>query len=136
MTFRDRSDIFIAEDTPTVGSLQVQFQFPTFALTLIARDVSFAQRILDFVSETKGNPDYRDLNLGDGRYRCMPEKTIDLSASFPESTFVIEKDGEFNDSYVFRVASPAGLCLQFDIRGELLETLVEVLRDISIAGGG
>jgi len=126
----ERCDIFITENSPSGGLVEVQFQIATFTFTLTAADLSFAQRIVDFVAETKGNPAYRDQHLGGGRYGRTSEKSIDLSSSFPGSNFQLEKDGEFDDSYVVRVSSPSGLRLQFDIRGDLLESLVERLREL------
>jgi hypothetical protein len=126
----DRCDISIDDDTPTVGLFEVHFQFSDFRLTLTATDLSFLQRILDFVAETKGNPEYRDLCLGGGHYRCMPEKSIDLSGSFRDSKFVLQKDGEYDDAYIVRVECLTGLRVGFDLRGKRLDEFIESLHDM------
>lgn len=124
-------DVIVIEDDPTVGAFNVQFQFRTFTLTLTASDLAFARRIVDFVSETKGNPAYRDQHLGGGVYKTMPEKCIDLSSSFPGVSFEFQKNGEFDDAYVAHVACSSGMRLHVEIRGDELESFVEGLRSPS-----
>jgi len=126
----DRLRIVVSDDASGSAPFEVQFQFSTFTLTLVAADRSFARKLLEFIAETKGNPIYRARYLGAGRYRTMSEKGIDLSSSFPGSTFRFEKDGEYDDSYIARVSNPSGLELQFAVRGEQLEMLVEELHEI------
>jgi hypothetical protein len=77
-------ELFITEDSPTVGAFEVHFQFPTLRVTLHAADSSFAQKLLDFIKESKGNPAYFD-EYRDGRWRAV-DKWVDLSSSFPGLT--------------------------------------------------
>ena len=78
---------------------------------MTATDLSFAQRILAFIEETRDNPAFRDVHLGDGVYRRMSEKSIDLSSCFAGTPFVFQKPGEYDASYAVRIATEPGLRL-------------------------
>jgi hypothetical protein len=48
--------IFVNEDEHEGGVLSVQFQLPAITMTLAARDLLFAKRVMAFVAETRGIP--------------------------------------------------------------------------------
>ena len=103
MSNSDWCHILVTEDEHEGGFLSVQFQLPAITMTLAARDLLFAKRIIAFVAETRGNPAFRDAHIGGGVYRHMPEKSIDLSSSFPDSRVLLVKNGEFDSSFILRV---------------------------------
>src|SRR5690606_13722732 len=82
--------------------LAVQFQMPAITMTLAARDLLFAQKIIAFVADTRDSPAFRDTDIGGGVYRHIPEKSIDLSSSFPDSRVILQKTGEFDSSFILR----------------------------------
>src|SRR4051812_25317424 len=97
-------DVFVTDDTPETGVFSVQFQLSSITITFTAEDLLFAQRFLDFVSDTRANPAYRDVRIGKGTYRTMPEKSVDLSSSFRDTKVVLLKDGEGDSTYILRIA--------------------------------
>lgn len=127
---REHFDVFVTGDEPSEGLFTLNFQTPLTTVILTAGDLLFARRILEFVEETRGNPIYRDIPLADGRFRRIPEKSVDLSASFPGTAACLEKDGEYDDSYVFRITPSTACCLIFQIRGDRLEALLESIQDV------
>lgn len=127
----NRCEIFVTENRPSVGQYEVQFQFPAFTATLPANNLAFAKQILEFVEKTKENPEFRDIPLGGGVYRHMPEASIDVSPCFSGTTFVFQKLGEYDTSYTVRITSPSGLRLHFDIHDEQLIAFVQSLRDLT-----
>jgi len=122
--------VFVSEDKPADGLFSVQFQLPAITITFTAENLLFARRILDFVAETRANPAFRDPHLGNGVFRHMPEKSIDLSASFRDTRIVLLKNGEYDSSYVLRIAPSSSLALIFDISDERLDALLDSLKDI------
>ena len=121
--------IFVSETEPD-GCCSVQFQSSVSTITLKASDLLFVRRVIDFIAETRGNPAYRDTQLKNGVFRRMLEKSVDLSASFLDTKILLFKDGEYDDSYVFRITPSASCWMMFNLRGELLDSFVEGMREI------
>jgi hypothetical protein len=90
----------------------------------------FAQRFLDFVSETRANPAYRDAHIGNGVYRTMPEKSVDLSSSFCDTQVVLLKDGEYDSSYILRIAPSRSCSMIFHIYDDGLDALLGSIQNI------
>lgn len=129
-------DVFVTEDEPETGVFSAQFRLSSITITLTAQDVLFAQRFLDFVSETRANPAYRDTRIGNGVFRTMPEKSIDLSSSFRDTKVVVLKDGEGDSTYVLRIAPSASCSIICDIYDDQLDALLGSMRNIIDDHGG
>ena len=125
-----RSDVFVTEDKPETAVFSVQFQLSSITITFVAEDLLFVQGILDFVSETRANPAYRDAHIGNGVYRTMAEKSVDLSSSFRDTKVVLLKDGEHDSTYVLRIAPSTSCSMLFHIYDEQLDALVGSLQNI------
>ena len=108
----------------------MQFQLPAITVTFTAKDLLFAQRFLDFVSETRANPVYRDAQIGNGVYRHMQEKSVDLSSPFRDTNLVLLKNGEFDSSYILRIAPSTSCAMIFDICDEQLDALLGSIQEI------
>jgi hypothetical protein len=108
----------------------VQFQLPSITITFTAGDLLFAQRFLDFVSDTRANPAYRDAHIGNGVYRTMPEKSVDLSSSFCDTQVVLLKDGEHDSSYILRIAPSRSCSMIFNICDDGLDALLGSIQNI------
>ena len=121
---------FVIEDELETGKFSVQFQLPAITVAFTANDLLFAQRFLDFVSETRANPVYRDAHIGNGVYRHMPEKSVDLSSSFRDTKGLLLKGGEYDSSYILRIAPSASFSMIFDICDEQLDALLGSLQEI------
>ena len=130
MSDSDWCHIFVTEDEHEVGVLSVQFQFPAITMTLAARDLLFAKRIIAFVAETRGNPAFRDAHIGDGVYHRMPEKSVDLSSSFPGSRLLLLKNGEFDSSFFLRIEPCSTFLGVVDIHDEQLDAMLNSLQEI------
>jgi len=126
----ERCNVFVSEDTPRDGLCEVQIQMAGHCMTLTAANLSFARRIVDFVSETKDNPKYRDMRLANGHYRHMPEKSVELSPSFRNTRIELEKDGEFDDSYVLRIRPSSDVHFIFPLVGLELDAFVACMQEI------
>jgi len=123
--------IFVTEDTPHEGLYSVNFQFPTFWMTLIAANLSFALHIVEFVTETRGNPDYRDIPLGNGVYRrYTPHKSVDLSSSFLGTHLTLGKDGDADDRYTISVIASPEFKMGFRIDGQVLDDFLDSIREV------
>ena len=90
----------------------------------------FAKRIIAFVAETRGNPAFRDEHTGGGVYRRMPEKSVDLSSSFPASRVVLIKDGECDSSYILRVEPCPTFSGALQLSDEQLDAMLDSLREV------
>ncbi len=121
-------DIFIGEDEPEEGLYEIQWQTPKFIIGLIATDLSFAKSIIDFIHETRNNPKFRDIPLGNGRYRSLV-KELDLSKYFVDTSICIGKNGEFDSRYYISIKS-GQLWLRPDISGLEIDSLLETLNEI------
>ena len=93
-------------------------------------DVTFAERILDFVKETRANPRYRDTPLGGGVYRHMDEKSIDLSSHFLDAEFTFRKIGESDHGYAMLVSSLSGLWISVQLHDQELDDFLHGLKEI------
>jgi hypothetical protein len=122
--------VFVTDKDPPEIGFSVQWQFPNVTISLDALNLLFARHIVDFIAKTRRNPEFRDHHLGGGRYRRIPTKQIDVSSSFKGATVVVEKDGEFDDSFVIRVTHTPSISLIFDVQDHYLDALVESLRQI------
>ncbi len=123
-------DVFVTEDKPETGLFSVQFQLSVTTITFTAEDLLFAQRFLDFVSETRANPAYRDAHVGNGVYRTMPEKSVDLSSSFRDTKVVLVKDGEYDSTYVLRIEPSTSCSMLFKIYDDQLDALLGRIQNI------
>jgi hypothetical protein len=130
MNDSNRCEVFVTEDKERTGVFSVQFQLDSITITFTAGDLLFAQRILDFVSETRANPAYRDAEIGNGVYRTMPEKSVDLSSSFCDTKVVLLKDGEYDSGYVLRITPSKSCAMILDIYDERLDALLSGIQDI------
>lgn len=126
-----RCDTFVMVDVPTTGLFRIQWQLPSFTYTCIARSLEFAPLVLAFVTETRGNPAYRDLSLGGGVYRYMPEKALDLSRFFVDMRVKLEKLGEEDDSYQLIVEHAGGAWLKLRLLGEETDIFVDSMVQIA-----
>jgi hypothetical protein len=122
--------IFVSEGKDKGGVLSVQFQLPAITMTLAAQDLAFAKKIIAFVAETRGNPAFRDAHIGGGVYRHMPEKSVDLSPSFPGSCVSLAKNGEYDSSYILRVVPCSTFSGSLDLRDDLLDAVLDSLQDL------
>jgi len=122
--------IFVNEDEHEGRLVSVQFQMPAITMTLAVRDLLFAKRIIAFVAETRGNPAFRDAHIGGGVYRHMPEKSVDLSSSFPDSRVFLQKDGEYDSSFILRVEPCSTFSGVLDIHDEQLDAMLDSLQEI------
>jgi hypothetical protein len=125
-----RCEVFVTEDKQGTGVFSVQFQLRSITITFTAGDLLFAQRFLDFVSETRANPAYRDAKIGNGVYRTMPEKSVDLSSSFCDTKVVLLKDGEYDSSYVLRIEPSTSCSMVFHIYDDQLDALLGSIQNI------
>ena len=130
MSNSDWCRIFVTENKTEAGSFSVQFQFPAITMTLVARDLLFAKRIIAFVTETRCNPVFRDAHIGGGVYRHIPEKSIDLSSSFPHSRVLLVKNGEYESGFVMRIEPCSTFSGCIAIHDEL-EAMLDALREIA-----
>jgi len=121
--------LYIGEDHPEPGFYSVQVQANAATVTLTARKLDFIIQIIHFVAETRNNPAFRDTSLGDDRWRTMPKKIVDLSPSFRDDNVVMEKDGEFDDRYYFRISQGKSSWMLFEVAGEVLDDLLNCLKD-------
>ena len=124
---------FTTADAQDNGRYGVQWQFPGFTINCTATDLGFAQRILDFVTETRANPAYRDRPLGGGVYRHMDEKSIDLSSQFLDVGFTLSKIGEYDHGYELRFSSSSRFWIRVELHDQELDDflfgLTEIIRD-------
>ena len=60
----------------------------------------------------------------------MPEKSIDLSASFRGTFFQLQKSGEYDCAFVVHVGCPATCRLRFELHGEEVEVFTEATQEI------
>ena len=125
-----RCDVFVTEDKPETGAFSVQFQLPSITITFTSEDLLFAQRFLDFVSETRANPAYRDVHIGNGVYRTMPEKSVELSSSFRDTKVVLLKDGEYDSTYILRIAPSTSCSMIYKIYDNQLDVLLGSIQNI------
>jgi hypothetical protein len=123
-------DIFVTEDEHGGGLASVQFQLPALTITLAARDLLFAKKIIAFVAETRGNPAFRDEHIGGGVYRHMPEKSVDVSSSFPASRVVLVKDGEYDSSFILRIEPCPSFSGALELHDEQLDAMLDSLQEI------
>jgi hypothetical protein len=108
----------------------LHFQVPSLTITLAAHSLSFAAKAIKFIETTRNNPKFRDKHLGGGVYRHMPQKRVDLSASFVRTKVTIHKYGEFDDRYFIRVTSSPTNTLVIAVGGEQLDAFLGSLREI------
>jgi len=120
---------FVSADE-SAGQYGVQWQFPGVRVNCTAKDLTFAQRIIDFVAETRANPVYRDRPLGGGVYRHMDEKSIDLSSCFLDVSFTLRKSGESDHGYSVRFSASSGFWMVVDLYDEELDDFLSGLREI------
>jgi len=121
-------DVFLNEDRSTNGLFEVQWQTPKISINLIAKDLSFAKKIIDFIGETRNNPKFRDIPHGNGSYKSV-EKELDLSECFINTSFCIGKDGEFDSRYYIRIRS-GQIWLRPDIWNSEVDAFLETLHEI------
>src|SRR5687768_9303212 len=121
---------FVTEDEHGPGRHGVQWQFPGFTITCVAFDLSFAQEIIDFVTETRANPAYRDIPLGAEMYRHMPEKSIDLSRHFSAMKFTVDKMGEWDHGYSICLDG-AAFSISFEVHEKELDDFLTGLQEIA-----
>ena len=122
--------VFVTEVVPGACLYSVQFQLPALTVTMVARDLLFAAKLIEFVEETRGNPDFRDVHLGGGRYRRTPETSVDLSASFPETGVVLIKDGESDSRFFLRVEPCASFWTTIDFCDGQVDALLDGLKEV------
>jgi hypothetical protein len=115
---------------------EVQWQATGVDVTLVTTDLSFAPKIVEFIAKTRDNPEFRDIPLGDGRYRHVVTE-LELNESFVDTRVCIGKNGEFGCRYYVRICS-GHLRLLLIIDGtqvdHLLGTLNEVVESYRIVG--
>ena len=120
-----RWDVIVSEDDSTASHFEVQWQAPALTVTLIARDLTFARRAIDFIAKTRDNPKFRDIPLGGGMYRAVVTE-LDLSDSFVDTSVCLGKDGMEDCRYYMRVRS-GKVWLRPDIHSQDVERLVDTL---------
>jgi hypothetical protein len=118
---------FVTEVEHGPGRHGIQWQFPGFTITCVALDLSFAQKIMDFVAETRANSAYRDTPLGEGKYRHMPEKSIDLSSHFSDVEFTVHKLGEWDHGYSICISPGPQLSISFELHEKELDDFLHGL---------
>jgi hypothetical protein len=123
-------NIFVTDAELPDQGYSVQVQVTAFTITCKARDLEFVEAICNFVSETRANPQYRDISLGNGRYEVMPPKLIDVSSSFVDVSVTFHKSGEFDDRYIVRVQQGTSLSLIMVLHGISLDAFLEELASI------
>jgi len=107
----------------------VQWQFGDFMVDCIATDLSFGQKIIDFVNQTRANPVYRDVASAPGIYRYMPEKSIDLSAHFEDLNFEVHKIGEYDHGYLIKAWRGVQLKITLELHEQELDDFLYGLRE-------
>ncbi len=123
--------IFCTPDDHHIGRYTIGLQFPYLTINCTSINLGFAQAILDFVAETRNNPMYRDTPLGNGVYRYMNEKSIDLSQYFQDVQFRFEKIGEFDSGYLLRFACADALWLWVEMNSpEMVDLFVDGINEI------
>jgi hypothetical protein len=121
---------FVTENEQGPGRHGVQGQFPGFTINCVALDLSFAQEIRDFVAETRANPGYRDISLGEGKYRHMPEKSVDRSPHFSDLEFRMLKLGDCDHGYLVRISARPQFWLSFELHEKQLDDFLEGLCEV------
>lgn len=129
-TSRTWCHTFVTPDEAVENRWEIQWQFPTFTLTVTATSHLFAEQILAFVAETRGNPQYRDIPLGGGVYRHMDEKSVDLSPYLENACFKLRKSGESDHGYSLDLASQS-LHLRFELHNDALDAFLDGIEDIA-----
>lgn len=123
--------IFVTEDGTRPGRHELQWQANGLTIDLVACDLSFAKTILEFIAKTRNNPDFRDIPLGDGRYRQVVTE-LELDECFVGTKVCFGKDGEYDCQYYMRIGSgnlrfcPVIYDAEVD---QLVETLNEIVED-------
>jgi hypothetical protein len=120
---------FITEDEHGPGRHGVQWQFPGFVITCVALDFSFAQKLRDFVAETRANPAYRDIPLGAGKYQHMPEKCIELAPYFSDVEFTVSKLGEWDHGYLISISARPQFSISFELHEQDLDDFLDGLKE-------
>ena len=121
-------DVHVREDKPEKGLYEIQWQTPKISIQLIAKDLSFAKSIIDFIDETRNNSNFRDIPLGNGVYERLI-KELDLSQYFVDTSICIGKDGEFDSSYYMRISS-GQVWIGTDICDKEIDSFLETLNEI------
>lgn len=122
--------IFETDDPRGLGQHGIQWQFSHFTIDCLVIDLSFARRILDFVCETRENPIYRNVHLGEGVFRHIPEMTVDLTCCFSGIQFQIWKIGEWDHGYSFRISTGPEFSISFELHEQELDEFLVEMRDL------
>jgi len=120
---------FISENEHGSGRHRVQWQFPGFVIDCVAIDLSFGQKIIDFVAHTRANPAFRDVSVAPGTYWYIPEKSIDLSSHFDDLNFEMHKIGEYDHAYLIKVSRGLQLKVIFELHEQELDHFLYGLRE-------
>ena len=123
--------IVVTEDGTRPGRYELQWQTNGLTVDLVACDLSFAKTIVEFIAKTRNNPDFRDIPLGDGRYRRVVTE-LELDECFVGTKVCLGKDGEHDCRYYMRVGSGMlRFCsLIHDTQvDQLVKTLNEIVED-------
>src|SRR5262245_14664135 len=118
---------FVTENEHGPGRHGVQWQFRGVTITCVARELSFAHEIRNFVAETRANPAYRDRPIGEGKYRHMPEKCINLSPYFLDVEFTMLKLGEWDHGYLIRISPRSQFSISFELHEKELDEFLDGL---------
>ena len=142
----DKCLTFCLPDKTQPGVYVIQWQFPRFTVTCKSPDLLFAGEIQKFVAETRANPAYRDTPLGNGVYRPMDEKCVDLSRYFQGVRIKLHKSGEYDDAYSLEFERPDCFSFVAEMHADLLDSFlrgiaediyeVEVANEIQPDGEG
>ena len=120
---------FASEDEDREGCFRIQWQLPTFTLNCTATDLRFASEIIQLVDETRGNPEFRDIPLGRGRYRHMEPKGIEIGDCFEDLEVSVFKCGECDHGYELRFVGQSEFWLRFHLANEQLDDFLYGLRE-------
>lgn len=123
-------EIYIDNIFSEFGKYSIQLCTNSMSVTLIAKDLLFLDKILVFVKETLNNPKYRDNEITDNYFKRMPKKSLDISGSFPSIYIELEKDGEFDDRYIFHLNVEEKMQINFDISGNFLNDFLDKLGEL------
>jgi hypothetical protein len=120
--------IFVTEESPGPGLYELQWQATGLDIDLVACDLSFAQRTIDFIAKTRDNPDFRDIPLGNGIYKQVVTE-LELDDCFVDTKVRILKDGECDSRYFMRIGG-GNLWFYPRIYGAQVDHLLDTLNEI------
>ena len=107
---------------------EIQIQSPGLTFDLLCKDLSFAEKVLEFIEKTRGISEYFNTQSEDGTWTSNTQELC-LNKFFKSTKVSIVHFGEYDSSYILRVKNKP-LRIILSLNDSQIDSFIGVLKYI------